>query len=193
MSYLNKRINEENHVKFCGVLVDSTLSWKPHIIELKKAIKNDCNFLYYILTKISVTLYNALIYRLLLYGITSWAPTYSSSLDALLALQNKFVKIIHFSDQYDSPHPLFISSNMLQINELHKLQLASFVYKSSLQQNPPEFIIILAIFQKFTPVQQGNPLIKNYSSHVKIQLSMAYSQSVMLERTLEQYSQGYQK
>ena len=32
----NKRLNEENHVKFLGVLVDSTLSWKPHIIELTK-------------------------------------------------------------------------------------------------------------------------------------------------------------
>ena len=84
-------------------------------------------------------LYNALIYPILLYGITSWAVTYSSSLDALLALQNKFVKIIHFSDQYDSPHPLFISSNILKINELHKLQLASFVYESSLHQNPSEF------------------------------------------------------
>ena len=43
------------------------------------------------------------------------------------------------------------------------------------------FIIILAIFQKFTPMQQGNPLIKNYLFHVEIQLSMAYFQSVMLE------------
>ena len=85
-------------------------------------------------------LYNALIYPPLLYGITSWALTYSSSLDALLALQNKFVKIIHFSDQYDSLHPRFISSNMLKINELHKLQLASFVYESSLHQNPREFL-----------------------------------------------------
>ena len=60
-------------------------------------------------------------------------------LDALLALQNKFVKIIHFSDQYDSPRPLFISWNTLKINELHKLQLVSFVYESSLQQNLHEF------------------------------------------------------
>ena len=84
-------------------------------------------------------LYNALIYPLLLYGITSSALIYSSSLDALLALQNEFVKIIHFSDQYDSPHPLFISSNILKINELHKLQLTSFVYESSLHQNPRKF------------------------------------------------------
>ena len=98
---------------------------------------------------------NAFIYPLLLYGITSWALTYSSSLDAPLALQNKFVKIIHFSDQCDSPHPLFISSNILKINELHKLQLESFVYESSLQQIHVNFIIMLAIFQKFIPMQQG--------------------------------------
>ena len=84
-------------------------------------------------------LYNALVYPLRLYGITSRAVTYSSNLDALLALQNKLVKIIHFSDQYDSPHPLFISSNILKINELHELQLASFVYESSMKQNPHEF------------------------------------------------------
>ena len=31
----NKRITEENDVKFLGVLLDSTLSWKPHITEIK--------------------------------------------------------------------------------------------------------------------------------------------------------------
>ena len=34
----NKRLNKEDCVKFLGVLVDSTLSWKPHIIELTKKL-----------------------------------------------------------------------------------------------------------------------------------------------------------
>ena len=34
---------------------------------------------------------------------------------------------------------IYFSSNILKINELHKLQLASFVYEGSLQQNPREF------------------------------------------------------
>ena len=34
----NKRITEENDVKFLGVLQDSTLSWKPHITELSKKL-----------------------------------------------------------------------------------------------------------------------------------------------------------
>ena len=104
--------------------------------------------------------------------------------------ESKFFKIIHFSNQYDSPHPLFISSNILKINELHKLQLASFGYESTLHHLVMKVlcskihmnsIIISAVPQKYTPMQQGNPVAKNSSSHVKTQLSMAYSQSVMLE------------
>ena len=34
----NKRITEENGVKFLGVLLDSTLSWTPHITELSKKL-----------------------------------------------------------------------------------------------------------------------------------------------------------
>ena len=107
----------------------------------------------------SVMLYNVLVYPLLLYCITSWAITYSSNLDALLALQNKFFKFIHFSDQYDNPHPLFISSNMLKVNESHKLQLASFVHEVVCSKIHVNFIIISATFQKYTPTQQGNPVL----------------------------------
>ena len=31
-----KKIKQENHVRFLGVLLDSTLSWKTHIAELSK-------------------------------------------------------------------------------------------------------------------------------------------------------------
>ena len=40
----NKRLNEKNHVKFLGVLVDSTLSWKPHITELTKNYQKRLEF-----------------------------------------------------------------------------------------------------------------------------------------------------
>ena len=77
----NKRLNDENHVKFLRVLVDSTLTWTPHITALtKKNYQKRFEFFYKlrfnIPTKMSVMLYNALVYPLLLYGITSWALTY---------------------------------------------------------------------------------------------------------------------
>ena len=139
----SKRLKEENHVKFLGVLVDSTLSWKPHIIELTKKLTKTTGIFYklryYIPRNLSIMLYNALIYPLLLYGITSWGLTFTSNFDSLLAIQNKFLQIINFSNQYDSPHPLYSTSKILKVNDLHKLQLASFVYESYMQQNPGEF------------------------------------------------------
>ena len=130
----SKGLKEENHVKFLGVLVDSTLSWKPHIIELTKKLTKTTGIFYklryYIPRNLSIMLYNALIYPLLLYGITSWGLTFTSNFDSLLAIQNKFLKIINFSNQYDSPHPLYSTSKILKVNDLHKLQLASFVYES---------------------------------------------------------------
>ena len=75
----------------------------------------------------------------LLCDITSWGLTFSSNFDSLLAIQNKFLKIINFINQYDSPHPSYSTSKILKGNDLHKLQLASFVYESYMQQNPQEF------------------------------------------------------
>ena len=73
----SKRLKEENHVTFLGVLIDSTLSWKPHIIEFRKKLTKTtgifCKLRYYIPRNLYMMLYNALIYPLLLYGITSWS------------------------------------------------------------------------------------------------------------------------
>ena len=116
-------------------------------------------------------------------GKTAWGATIQTvvSVDQDIAfhayLLYTFVKIIHFIYQYDSPHSLFISSNILTINAyLHHLFMK--VVCSKIHVN---FIITSAIFQKYTPTQQGNPVTKTSSSHVKTQLSMACSQSVMLE------------
>ena len=42
----NKRITEENDVKFLGVLLDSTLSWKPHITKLSKKLSKPIGIFY---------------------------------------------------------------------------------------------------------------------------------------------------
>ena len=94
----NKRLNEQSRVKFLGVLVDSTLSWKPYIVELTKKLTKTTGILYklrhYSPKNLSIMLYNALIYPLF-YGISSWGFTFSSNFDSLLAIQNKFLKIIN--------------------------------------------------------------------------------------------------
>ena len=42
----NKKLKQESHVRFLGVLLDSTLSWKFHISELSKKIARTAGLFY---------------------------------------------------------------------------------------------------------------------------------------------------
>ena len=46
-----KTINRVNYIKYLGVLVDSTLSWKPYIVELTKKLSRNVEIFF----KIKVT------------------------------------------------------------------------------------------------------------------------------------------
>ena len=68
----NERITEENDVKFLGVLLDSTLSWKPYITELSKKLSKTIGMFYklrhYTTADVLKLLYYALLYPFLIYG-----------------------------------------------------------------------------------------------------------------------------
>ena len=61
-----------------------------------------------------------------------------------------FIKVISFSDKYDSasPNPLFHTDIILNINEIIKLQVALFVSESKMRLNPLEFHTFLPVFLK---------------------------------------------
>ena len=63
---------------------------------------------------------------------------YQSHLDKLQAIQNKFIKVISFSDKYDSSHPLFHTHSILKNSDI-KLQVASFFFESKMRLSPSEF------------------------------------------------------
>ena len=139
----NKRITEENDGKFLGVLLDSTLSWKPHITELSKKLSKTIGIFYklrhYATADVLKLLYYSLLYLFLIYGSSLWGMAYQSHLDKLQAIQNKFIKSISFSDKYDSPYPLFHIHSILKISDFIKLQITSFVYESRMRLSPLEF------------------------------------------------------
>ena len=102
----HKRITEENDAKFLGVLLDSTLSWKPYITELSKKLSKTIGIFYklqhYTTADVLKLLYYALLYLFLIYGSSVWGMAYQSHFDKLQAIQNKFIKAISFSDKYDT-------------------------------------------------------------------------------------------
>ena len=73
-------------------------------------------------------LYYALIHPFILYGITAWGLTFPSYLDKILKLK-KYRRAVTFSDHMAHSNPMFIQHNILKVDDLHKFQLLSLVYK----------------------------------------------------------------
>ena len=83
-------IEETKYVKYLGILIDPQLSFKFHIDKLSK--------------KVSRSIYHAIIYPFLLYGITIWGSTCKTILNPLYILQKKFVRLVTFNDTFPSEY-----------------------------------------------------------------------------------------
>ena len=75
-----KPIIHERSVKYLGMILDPTLSWRPHKTELAKKLSRTIGIFYklrcLIPNDILKMLYYALIHPFVLYGITAWGFTF---------------------------------------------------------------------------------------------------------------------
>ena len=137
----NKAIDETDHVKYLGVLIDSKLTFKKHIEELRKKISRSIGVLYklrpFVTTKILSNVYYAIVYPFLLYGITIWGNASKTYLTPIFILQKKFVRIATYKDGFpDIPGPLehslplFYQLKILTIFDIYRLQLGKMVFES---------------------------------------------------------------
>ena len=125
-------ISRVNCIKYLGVLIDPTLSWKPHIDELSKKLSRTSGIFYKIRHYVSFDnlklLYYSLSYSFLTYGISVWGLTHLSCLDPLYKIQKKIVRTIAFKDKYTRSTPLFYEFKLLKLSDIHSLKLFCFVY-----------------------------------------------------------------
>ena len=107
----SKVINRVQYIKYLGILVDATLSWKPQIIELSKKLARTTGIFYKIRHHVSSEtlklLYCSLFYSFLSYGIPTWDLTHPTALDPLFKVQKKVIRAITCSGQFNSSSPLF--------------------------------------------------------------------------------------
>jgi hypothetical protein len=95
------RLDMKDSVKYLGIVVDRTLSWKDHVEQLTVKLSQQLGLLRYARQKLPLsalkTIYMSLSHSLLLYGIELWGIANKTVLQPLKILQNKLLRTITFS------------------------------------------------------------------------------------------------
>lgn len=143
LSINNKSVCQTNSVKYLGVLIDSNLSWKPHILELSKKIAKSAGILsklrYYVSIDALVSIYYALIHSFIIYGIEVWGLTYPSHLKPICTLQKKAIRILTFSEPRSHSEPIFKLLRIIKLPDLIEIHILKFVYLWDKKQLPSCF------------------------------------------------------
>ena len=158
-----KAISEEKYVKYLGILIDSTLSWKYHINELGKKLSRVIGVMYklrdFVSKEIMISIYYSLVYPYLIYGIPVWGSASMTTLTNLHIIQKRIVRLITFNDKFPvlpgplfHTPPLFYELKILTIFDVFKLEINKFTFSSINRISPPQF------HEMYTPILNINTL-----------------------------------
>ena len=129
----NYPIQRVSQVKFLGIIIDEHLTWLPHILLVKNKIAKIIGVIKRLKNTLPMNslraLYNALLLPHLNYGAIVWAGGYKTPLQKILILQKKAIRIIAGLHYLAHTSKLFHKLNILNIYDLYKLQLATFMYQ----------------------------------------------------------------
>ena len=111
----NQSLTEEHSISYLGIYSDSNLNWKSHINYIAKKVKRSIATLsklrYYLNSKTLLDLCYALVHPFLTYCILAWGNT----LQPLVLLQKKAIRIITFSSFFEHTSPLFEDLNVIKL------------------------------------------------------------------------------
>ena len=161
----NREIMQERFIKYLGLLIDSHLSWKYHILHISKKIKRCIGILSKIRHSVTdlvlVQLYYSLIYPFLTYSVITWGTTYQTLLP-LITLQKRAVRIITFSEYNCHSSPLFQILKVLKVIDLVYLYCALFMYDYYSNRLP---LIFNDFFKSINKVHQYQTRLANKISY----------------------------
>ena len=117
-------INYSTETKYLGLTIDRGLSFSGHIREISGKISRNIGIMYrisyYVPKHTLLNLYYTFIYPYLIYCNIIWGGAATTHLNDLLLLQKKVVRIITDSEYHAHSDPLFASTGILKIADIHR-------------------------------------------------------------------------
>ena len=140
----NVKLDRCSSYKYLGIFIDEDLSWKPHISYLCEKVTKVCGMFaklrYCVSDDILKTVYHALVASHLNYCNLIWGNATESNLKPLITLQNRVVKIMTFAPfaSHNVKH-IYDDLELLNLNQIHKLSKAKFIFKHKNGMLPGNF------------------------------------------------------
>ena len=120
--------------KLLGIILDTRLTWKHHLISIEGKLSKACGILYRIRNKVTRAvariIYLSIAYPYLIYCNTIWSGCYSSYLDKIITKQKKIIRIIMKRHRNAHTPPLFKKLRLLNVSHINEFSCLVFVFKS---------------------------------------------------------------
>ena len=140
---MNHEINRTSHIKFLGIILDENLTWNLHINEICNKLKRYFHIFYnirHLLSKDNIkTIYYALIYSEIKYGISVYGQASNIKLNKVQKLQNQLLKVLSgkkFRFPTDELHDEF---ELLTVKDISEQEILTFVHNFFSNNLPPVF------------------------------------------------------
>ena len=157
----NKKVSLEHKdfVKYLGILIDKSLSWKHHIehiiikVSRTEGLIAKLPTLHFLPTHTLLNMYQALIAPYLTYGLTVWGQACKSYLDTLLKLQKRALRFIYFSDHNGHAIPVYVDAYSLALKFVYYESIVNMMFDVRNRTAPSN---IQDLFQHISNVHSYN-------------------------------------
>lgn len=126
-------LEQVEHTKFLGVIVDAKLNWKKHVDYIALKISRGLGMMGRARNVLPLdsllVLYQTMIYPYLTYCNLIWGSACASVLHKLACLQNRAIRLVTHASFRSSCDPLFARLNLLKLSDINRFQTAQFMYK----------------------------------------------------------------
>lgn len=197
-----------NCCKFLGVVINNSLDWSDHIKLVNRKVSKSIGILRYVKRKLPENILRSLYYSLVHpyyeYCNIVWAVKNSVCVQKLTITQKKAIRVITNSSWHAHTHLLFRRLCILKILEIHKLQVACFMFKVNNGCAPTYFMNMFvtndSTHSHFTRQASDYHLIAHRTNILKFSLRIAgpilwnsLSLTVRSCNTLSSFKRRYKK
>lgn len=133
------KIEREPFLKYLGILIDETLTWKNHIeyttTKIRKLIYKFYQLRHILPLKTLRMVYFSLVESIICYGIVIWGNAGGTIMSALYVAQKYIIKIMLFKNKRFPTQELFQESSLLTLEQLYIKSIIRFMMNYSYYKN----------------------------------------------------------